>query len=317
MSVDFSVIIPAYNRETLIDHSLAAIFEQDHPPAEVIVVDDGSTDATAMRVAAWPGCKLVTVPNSGAANARHIGVLASQSSWIAFCDSDDLWRPHHLARIAAAIGGCPEIGFIFTNFSYFAGDDWKPTTKFDEAPEGYWDRFTSAGPDLLVATSAVLEEILAFQPIFPSCTAMSREFYDAVGGYDARFGRLPSEDLEFTLRCVMAPPVAALSEPSVGVRRHDGNHSADLIRQIWGEVEILAHSLAAHRPDDAQRRALRRSIGERAAQGIDGAFAARRWTLLKSLVAQLPRDRYSGRRAIKIAIGLLASLADREMLPRR
>ncbi len=314
---DFSVIVPAYNRETLIDHTLAAIFSQDHPPAEVIVVDDGSTDATAGRVATWPGCTLISVPNAGAANARHVGVLASKGSWIAFCDSDDLWRPSHLSRIAAAIRRRPEVGFIFTNFSYFSGDDWKSGTKFDEAPAGYWDRFTSAGPDLLIATCAVLDEILRFQPIFPSCTAMSRGFYDAVGGYDARFGRLPSEDLEFTLRCVMAPPIGAVTEPTAGIRRHEGNHSADLIKQIWGEVEILAHSVSAHGPNDAQRRALRASIGERAAQGIDGAFAARRWTLLRSLVTKLPRDRYSGRRAIKIAIGLLASLTDREKLPSR
>ena len=63
MSIDFSVIIPAYNRADFIDETLASIFAQEHPPAEVVVVDDGSTDATASKARAWPGCTVMTVPN--------------------------------------------------------------------------------------------------------------------------------------------------------------------------------------------------------------------------------------------------------------
>jgi len=311
MSIDFSVIIPAYNREQFIDDTLAAIFAQEHPPAEVIVVDDGSTDGTAARAEAWPGCRLIRLANGGAANARHVGVHASTGRWIAFCDSDDLWRPGHLAGIAAALRIRPDIGFAFTNFTYFSDSVWKPSTKFDEAPPGFWEHFALAGADLNISDKPALDEILQFQPISPSCTAMSRAFYDAVGGYDAAFGRLPSEDLEFTLRCVVRPPIAALSRPSVGIRRHDGNHSGDLVKQMWGEIVILAHSRSAHGMGKVERRALSMSIGERAAQAIDGAFAAKRWALLRSLLRYLPFNRYSGRRLIKILIGIAAGLTGR------
>lgn len=311
MSIAFSVIVPAYNREDLIDATLASIFAQSHAPAEVIVVDDGSADATAARARAWPGCTVMTVANGGAANARHLGVQSSSSNWIAFCDSDDLWKPDHLANIAAAVSVRPDLGFLFTNYVNFRGDTWKSTTKFDEAPQDFWTPFSTAEPNLRVAEGQIFDELLRFQPIFPSCTAMTRAYYDAVGGYDAAFGRLPSEDLEFTLRCVLRPPIGALLHPTAGIRRHEGNHSADDIKQLWGEVVILAHSRSAHTISDAQRRAVNRSIGERTAGAIDGAFARKQWALLRKLVPYLPRDQYSLRRLVKIALGLATGMIGR------
>ncbi|WP_422785784.1 glycosyltransferase family 2 protein [Rhizorhabdus argentea] len=312
MSIEFSVIVPAFNREDLVDETLATIFAQVHPPSEVILVDDGSTDATVEKAAAWPGCKVIIVPNAGAANARHVGVLASSRAWLAFCDSDDLWQPDHLEAIAAAVQLRPDVAFVFTNFVYFTEKQRKATTKFDEAPAGYWHRFSKPGADVLVAEAPIFDQILQFQPIFPSCTAMTRDFYDTVGGYDPSFGRLPSEDLEFTLRCVIKAPVAAFARPTVAIRRHDGNHSADHIKQLSGEVEILAHSKSAHRIGEAERQALGIAIAERASQAIDGAFAKKRWLLLRRLVRHLPWDRYSIRRSVKIAIGLVAGMAGRQ-----
>ena len=308
MPIAFSVIVPAYNREDLINATLASIFAQDHPPAEVIVVDDGSSDATAAMARAWPGCTVMTVTNGGAANARHLGVQASRSGWIAFCDSDDLWKPDHLSRIAAAVGSRPDLAFLFTNYINFRGDSWKTTTKFDEAPEAFWAPFLPIDANLRVAEGRIFEQLLRFQPIFPSCTAMTRAYYDAVGGYDAAFGRLPSEDLEFTLRCALRPPVGALLHATAGIRRHEGNHSADDIKQLWGEVVILTHSRSAHGVSDAQRQAIGREIGERTAGAIDGAFARKQWALLRKLVPYLPRDGYTFRRMVKIAVGLTAGV---------
>ncbi len=311
MSIDFSVIIPAYNREAFIDETLAAIFAQAHPPSEVIVVDDGSTDGTADRARAYSGCTVISVPNGGAANARHIGVGAARFRWVAFCDSDDLWKPDHLSRIADGIRARPDVAFFFTNCIYFQGGVWKTTAKFDEAPDGFWDRFVQVGDNLRIAEATIFEEILRFQPIFQSCTAMTRDYYRAVGGYDAAFGRLPSEDLEFTLRCVLSPPIGALLHPTAGIRRHEGNHSADDIKQLWGEVVILAHSRSAHAVSAAQRQAIDRSIGARAAGAIDGAFARKQWALIRMLLPHLPRNRYAPRRLVKIALGLTAGLFSR------
>jgi hypothetical protein len=220
-------------------------------------------------------------------------------------------RLRHLSRIADAVGARPDIPFFFTNCIYFHDHVWKATTKFDEAPGDFWKPFTPARSNLRVAESSIFEEILRFQPIFQSCTAMTKHFYEAVGGYDAAFGRLPSEDLEFTLRCVLKPPVGALLHPTAGIRRHEGNHSADDVKQVWGEVVILTHSRSAHALSDAERLAIDRSINERTASAIDAAFARRQWAQLRTLVPYLPRDRWSPRRLVKIALGLAAGLFSR------
>jgi glycosyltransferase involved in cell wall biosynthesis len=311
MPATISVIIPAYNRADLIGATLDAVSAQTLRPLEVIVVDDGSTDDSAAVAAAHDGVTVIRVANGGAANARHVGVRASAGELLAFCDSDDLWLPDHLAGIAAAFERRDDLGFLFSDFRYFQDGRWKDSTKFAEAPDDFWAPFASAGGDLLVAGRSVVEEILRFQPIFPSCTAMLRSFYDAIGGYDPAFGRLPSEDLEFTLRCVMQAPVGLLRRATVGIRRHPGNHSADHVRQLGGEIRILAHSRAAHGADAATRRALTRAIETRTAQAIDGAFARRMWSLFPLLLRHAARSTWSPRRAIKILLALLLYLPQR------
>ena len=308
--LDFSVVVPAYNREQLIGATLDAIFGQYFAPAEVIVVDDGSSDRTAAIASDWPGCRVIRLANGGAADARHQGVLASSNDRLAFCDSDDVWRPGHLAALAAAFDLIPGAGFAFTNFAQGDGHAWAARTKFECAPTWFWNRFSQVAPSLAVAESPIFEEILHFQPIFPSCTAMSRQFYDLVGGYDAAFGHLPSEDLEFTLRCVQHAPIAVVQEATVGVRKHAGNHSGDQMKQLCGEVEILVHSRNNHAVSPSWAAALDEQILIRAGQAIDAAFVEGAWDTVGYMARHLPWRRRSVKQAIKIAVATLpASMA--------
>lgn len=304
-NLGFSVIIPAYNREQLIGAALDAIFGQTLAPAEVIVVDDGSSDRTAAIASDRPGCRVLRLANGGAANARHQGVLASSNDWLAFCDSDDVWRPGHLAALAAAFDRVSGAGFAFTNFVQGDGDAWEARTKFERAPAGFWNRFSQVAPSLAVADSPIFEEILRFQPIFQSCIAMSRQFYQLVGGYDAAFGRLPSEDLEFTLRCIMHAPITAVQEATVGVRKHAGNHSGDQMEQLCGEVEILVHTKNKNALPPRWAAALDEQIMIRAGEALDAAFVEGAWDTLGDMARHLPRRRRSLKRAIKIAVASL------------
>src|SRR5579871_5754982 len=93
---DVSVIIPCYNRGPLIADTLRSVLGQTHIPAEVIVVDDGSTDNTAEVVAGFPTVRYERIANSGVCRARNVGVGLARFSWLAFCDSDDLWEPDRL-----------------------------------------------------------------------------------------------------------------------------------------------------------------------------------------------------------------------------
>ncbi len=287
MSMEFSVIVPAYNRAALIGATLEAIFAQTVKPAEIIVVDDGSTDQTANVAADWEGCKVIRLPNGGAANARHAGVLASSGNWLAFCDSDDVWRPNHLEVLATAFRLAPACDFAFSNFVHIQNDIWKTRTKFDDVPADFWRGFLPVAPSVVATDGPIVENILRFQPIFPSCTAMSRKFYDDVGGYNPTFGRLPSEDLEFTLRCVLRAPIAAVQEATVGIRRHPGNHSGNQMKQLCGEIEILTHSRDHHGVPPTSTPSFDREIRRRTCEAVDAAFVNREWKLVGQLARRL------------------------------
>ncbi|NJP07619.1 MAG: glycosyltransferase family 2 protein [Chloroflexaceae bacterium] len=91
-----TVVIPAYNAASWIAATLERVLAQDIANIEVIVIDDGSTDATASVVARFAQVRCLSQPNQGQAAARNRGIEAAQGDYIAFCDADDLWQPHKL-----------------------------------------------------------------------------------------------------------------------------------------------------------------------------------------------------------------------------
>lgn len=102
-----SVVVPAYNAAWSLDETLASICAQTYTDIEILVVDDGSTDATAEVVTAWtrrdPRVRLIRKPNGGVASARNRGVQEARGTYVAPIDSDDLWAPDNLERQVAAL----------------------------------------------------------------------------------------------------------------------------------------------------------------------------------------------------------------------
>lgn len=99
-----SAVIPTYNRGPTLVRAVESVLQQIKQPMEIIVVDDGSTDDTAQRVASLgPAVHYIYQDQAGAAAARNRGVYAAQAEWIAFLDSDDIWFKLHLKRMARAI----------------------------------------------------------------------------------------------------------------------------------------------------------------------------------------------------------------------
>ena len=99
-----SVVIPTYNRAHLIGRAIESVLRQSKRPAEIIVVDDGSTDDTREQIVSFGSLvRYIYQTNSGASAARNRGVREARSEWIAFLDSDDLWLETHLERMAHAI----------------------------------------------------------------------------------------------------------------------------------------------------------------------------------------------------------------------
>lgn len=111
-NADVTVVTPAYDNAASVGRALASIAAQTLPPAEAIVVDDGSTDDTAGAVRAMKGAmngvrlRLFRQRNHGAGAARNRAVAEASGTWLAFLDADDQWLPGKLERsMAGARGG--------------------------------------------------------------------------------------------------------------------------------------------------------------------------------------------------------------------
>lgn len=118
----FSVVIPLHNKAEHVATTLQSVLSQSHPPAEVIVIDDCSTDDSRAITAAFKDDRLRLLdrdtPGPGGYAARNLGIREAKGDWIAFLDADDIWHVDHLAVLARAIAKAPDAGAAATRFDH-------------------------------------------------------------------------------------------------------------------------------------------------------------------------------------------------------
>lgn len=113
----FSVVIPTYNRSNEIKRAINSVLLQTFQDFEIIVVDDGSTDATIDVVNSIDDSriKIVSQNNSGATVARNSGILNSKGAYVSFLDSDDEWLPSMLENQYACFISDEEVGCVYSD----------------------------------------------------------------------------------------------------------------------------------------------------------------------------------------------------------
>jgi glycosyltransferase involved in cell wall biosynthesis len=303
-----SAVIPAYNRGEYIGDTIRAIQAQSVPVHEIIVIDDESSDDTAAVVAGFGAAvRYRKIRNSGAPVARHAGASMATGNWLWFCDSDDLWKPDFLSRARALANHEPFFPqFIFGNFCLVRDGVWESRSKFETAPPGYWDKMAaSRTPDGDFILEPLYPHLLKFQAVFHSTILMTTAFYHQVGGYDGRFARTGSEDFEFTLRCAERMPTGVITEPLVGIRRHEGNFSGNQLRNLLGEVDILRHALAYHAAAAPLESEILSEIARRSQEALGLAFSDGNYRLVTSLAHAIPLAELSLKSRFKILLATL------------
>ena len=209
-----SVVIPTYNRLSMVREAVASVRAQRGATVEIVVVDDGSSDDTAAGLASEfrDALQVLRTANRGVAAARNLGVAASRGDWIAFLDSDDLWLPDKVSAQLAFFESRPDADICQTQEIWIRNGVRVNPCAHHRKPSG--DIFAPSLRMCLVSPSAVM---------------MRRRLFERTGGFDET---LPAcEDYELWLRIARNTPVWLVDRPLV-VKR--GGHADQLSRRFWG-----------------------------------------------------------------------------------
>ncbi len=108
-----SVIIPVYNGERFLAEAIRSVLEQTLTPAEIIVVDDGSTDGSATVAAEHQGVRVLQQSHCGVGTALNLAIGHAGGELLAFLDADDRWLPDKLEKQAAALRADMALDMVF------------------------------------------------------------------------------------------------------------------------------------------------------------------------------------------------------------
>lgn len=231
----------------MVGEAVESVLSQSFDDFELFVVDDGSTDGTATELARF-GSKLriLSTPRRGVSAARNLGASRAAGRYVAFLDSDDLWRSGKLARQTAFMDEHTDAQICQTEEIWIRhGVRVNPKT-VHRKPSG--DIFLRSLDLCLVSPSAVM---------------MKRELFQRLGGFDESFP--VCEDYDLWLRIGMELPIPLIPEPLV-IKR--GGHADQLSHSTWGmdRYRVLAlQKLLRGRLDGLRRTAalnvLERKVG--------------------------------------------------------
>ena len=202
-----SVLVPTYNREDIIAQSLSSIFNQSIPPYEVIVIDDGSSDNTNRILEDFSlkhsNFSFIQQENQGKSAALNRGLPLASGNFIAFNDSDDLWKADKLEKQLIALERFPECDVCFTDTQYGEGGE---TTTLQIAKM----LLTSRYGELENAVERILKQAtgIYMQTLLVRAPSMVR-----AGPFDEKL--LVNQDCDFILRLSLSSRFCYVNEPLV------------------------------------------------------------------------------------------------------
>lgn len=225
-----SVIVPTHNFGQYIRESVLSILAQTLQPAEVIIVDDGSTDDTATVVKQFddPRIKYIYQAKSGVSAARNRGLGLASGRYIAFLDSDDRWRPGMLEAQFEVLERNPELLACFTNFIRFSEEQNQAyPDQFKFYPElATIDTIPAEGGGARIILGDAFDSLIKFGefPAYLQCLMFRRA---SINGQRFNPELIRCQDADFFLRAIMGRQVAYNSAVLAEVRRHGTNATRD------------------------------------------------------------------------------------------
>lgn len=228
--MDCCVVIPACNNERFIAETIESVLGQTRPAAQIVVVDDGSDDATPEILERFGDrIEVVRQDRQGFAAARNRGIEACRCDLVAFLDSDDIAEPSRHEKFVETLSGDAEAAMAFSS-ARLIDDTGQGASRPMREVQYARKRFFG----LMLVRNRIV-----------SCSAVvaRRDALEQVGGFDENLAH--NEDYDLWLRIARRHPVAYIQEPLVRYRLNKKNVSQD--RALHHRTEVMA--LRKHSPD--------------------------------------------------------------------
>jgi glycosyltransferase involved in cell wall biosynthesis/SAM-dependent methyltransferase len=220
IAASVAVIIPTYNHSRFLADAIASVERQTVQAAEIIVVDDGSTDDPQSVVAQFPAVRLLRQDNKGLAAARNTGLSAASSDKVIFLDADDLLAPDAVESGLACFSRRSDAGFVY-GAHRMVDADGAPISKL---------KFEEIGPDAFAS-------FLKGNCIGMHATVLyDRQKIVACGGFNETLRRC--EDYDLYLRLSLKHTVASHPTLVADYRWHGANMSADIMGMLNSVLRV-------------------------------------------------------------------------------
>ncbi len=209
-----SVVIPTLNRINTLQRALDSVINQTYKPAEIIVVDNGSSDGTLKFLREqYPKITILTENKIGVSSARNKGIKKSINQWIALLDSDDAWHPRKLEIQTSMLDSAlKEYNLIHTDEVWFRNNKHINQMKKHKKQGGY-----------------IFERCLSLCCISPSSVLFKKNILDKVGLFDES---LPvCEDYDMWLKICSSEEVLFAQDK---LTYKYGGHKDQLSKSYWG-----------------------------------------------------------------------------------
>jgi glycosyltransferase involved in cell wall biosynthesis len=285
-----SVVVAAYNMEKYVALAVRSALAQTYRTIEVRVIDDGSTDGTALALAQFAGDGRVHYhyqPNQGQARAKNRGIRESRGEFIAFLDADDLWRPDKLEKQMAALARHADAGVVYSDVSYIDGEG---------AP--------APAPERQYHSGRITEQLFIDNFVNFPTALVRRECFTELGDFDET---LPMGiDWDLWLRLSTRYAFVFLADRTAAYRIWPGQMSRDATTRFACTLRIMDAFLSRYRallPDAVVAEAWAHTY---TGQGRRLTDAGRRREALGFLAAALkrrPASRYAWKSVGRLLMG--------------
>lgn len=289
-----SVVVPAFNVEKYIEEAVDSLLDQTERFHEIIVVDDGSTDATAARLDKYAGCERVHVvhtANRGLGPARNEGLRHASGDFVYFMDSDDFVMPYFVATIAAIVRKSPSVDLIFCSGEIFFDPGYPREGRAEVRRDEFRRRVSGLYPSGLDAAAALLATRL-FSP--SACLYVSRR---SLWNRELSFKPIIHEDDEVITRLCAQARVTCITKSALYMRRIRAGsimQARTTRRNAAGYFSALASTwqIYAHTRQAAHRVTLLRQFHAQAWQYLNACQRARILPTFRELLFLLRRFRH-------------------------